>query len=89
MIVPRTVNHQSAAYKTAALQIANQSHQYVLLKRSTLLGHIAPVFVALKETTSAIQTDSKTTNSTRNELRAALTRAFDKTTFTPAACKKY
>ena len=84
----RTVSHWSAADKTAAVQIANPSHQYVYLKRSTLLGHIPPVSVALDKTTSANQTDSKTTESTRNELRAALTRAFDKTTFTPAECEQ-
>ena len=42
----------------------------------------------MNKTTSAIRTDSKTTESTRNEVRAALTRAFDKTTFTPAECEQ-
>ena len=88
VIVARTVSHWSAADKTGVVQIANPSHQYVHLKRNTLLGHIAPESVALNKTTSAIQTDSKTTESTPNELRAALTRAFDKTTFTPAECKQ-
>ena len=88
MIVSLTVSHWSAADKTAVVQIANPSHQYVYLKRNSLLGHIAPVSVALNKATSAIQTDSKTTESTSNELRAALTRAFDKTTFTPAECEQ-
>ena len=86
--VARTVSHWSAADETAVVQIANPSHQYAYLKRNTLLGHVAPVLVALNKTTSAFQTDSKTTECTRNELRAALTRAFDKTTFTPAECEQ-
>ena len=58
--------------RTAVVQIANPSHQYVYLKRNTLLGHITPVSVAGNNTTSAIHTNSKTIESTRNELRAAL-----------------
>ena len=88
MIVARTVSHWSAADKTAVVQIANPSHHYEHLKRNTLLGHIAPVSVALDKTTSAIKTDSKTKESTRNELRAALARACDKTAFTPAECEQ-
>ena len=53
------------------------------LKLGTRLGHIAPVSVAPNHTISAVQTDSNTTESTRNELRTALTKAFHKTTFTP------
>ena len=88
MIVARTVSHWPVADTTAEVQIANASHQYVYLKRNTLLGYIAPVWVALNKNISAIQTDSKTTESTRNHLRSALTRAFDKTTFTPAECEQ-
>ena len=83
ILVARTVCHRSAANKTAVVQIANPSNQYVYVKRDTLLGHIAPVSVAPDHAISAVQTDSKTTESTRNELRTALTKAFHKTTFTP------
>ena len=41
---------------------------------------------APNHTISAVQTDSNTTESTRNELRTALTTAFDRTTFTPGEC---
>ena len=88
MVVARTVSHWSAADETPVVQITNPSHRYAYLKRKTSLEHIAPVSVALNKTTIAIQTDSKTTESTRNELRAALTRAFDKTTFKPAECEQ-
>ena len=87
-IVAPTVSHWSATEKTAVVQITNPSHQYANLKRNTLLGHFAPVSVALDKTTRAIQTDSKTTGFTRNELRAALTRAFDITTFTLTECEQ-
>ena len=56
------------------------------MTRDTLLGHIAQVSVAPNHTISAVQTDSKKTESTRNELRTALTTAFDRTTFTPGEC---
>ena len=88
MIVARKESHWLAADKAAVVQIASPSHQYVYLKRNTLLGHISTVSVALNKTTSAIQTDSKTTESTRNELRAALTRKIHKTTFTPVECEQ-
>ena len=88
MIVARTVSHWSAADETSVVQIANPSHQYVYLKRNTLLGHIALVSVALNKAISANQTDSKSTEFTRNELHAALTRVFDKTTFIPAECEQ-
>ena len=52
------------------------------LTRNTLVGYFAPVSVTPNKTTSPIQTDSKTTESTCNELRAALPNAFGKTTFT-------
>ena len=57
IIVARTVSHWSAADETAVVQIANPCHQYVYLKRNTLLEHIAPVSVALDKATSAIQTE--------------------------------
>ena len=88
IIVGRTVSQWSAADKTAVVQTANPSHHYIYLKRNTLLRHIAPVSVAVNKTTSAVQTDSKTAESTRNEVRAALTRALDKTMFTPAECEQ-
>ena len=88
IIVARTVSHWSAADETSVVQIANPSHQYLYLKRNTLLGHIAPVSVALNKAISENQTDRKSTEFTRKELRAALTRAFDKTTFTPAECEQ-
>ena len=61
MTVARTVCHWSSADKTAVVQVANPSSQYVYLERRTVLGHIAPVSVALTKTTSAVQTESKTT----------------------------
>ena len=86
MIAARTVCHWPAVIKTAVVQVANPSHQYVYLKRDTLLGNIVPVSVALNKTTGAIQADKKTTESTRNELRAALTKAFGMTTLTSGEC---
>ena len=83
MIVARIVSHWSTTDRTAVVQISNPSHQYVYLKRNTLLGHITPLSVAVSNTTSATQTNSKTIESTRNELRAALTTAFENTTFSP------
>ena len=83
MIVARTVCYWSASDKTAVVHIANASHKHIYFKWITLHGHIAPVSVALDNTASAIQTDSRTIASTHNELRAAQPKTFDKSTFTP------
>ena len=90
LIVARTVCYWSTTDRTAVVQIANPSHQYVYLKRNTLLliEHISPVSVAVNNTSTAIQTNSKTIESTRNELRAALTTAFENTTFSPGECAR-
>ena len=71
IVVACRVCQQSAASKTAVVQIAKSSHQHVYLTRNILLGNTAPVSVAPNTTISAIQTDGKTTESMPNELRAA------------------
>ena len=83
MVVAHTACHWSSANKTAVFQMGNPSDQYMYLKRDTLLGRVTPVSLPPIHTISASQTDSKPTKSTRSELRTALTKAFDKTTFTP------
>ena len=86
MVVACGVCHWSAANKTAVVQITNPSDQYLCLTRDTLLGHIAQVSVAPNHTISAVQTDSKKTESTRNELRTALAKALDQTTLIRGEC---
>ena len=88
LIVARTVCEWSAADKSAIIQIANPSHQYVYLKRDTVLGTIVPIARVPNKTISAVQTNGKTTKSIRHELRQALSAAFHTTTFSPGECEQ-
>lgn len=88
LVVARTVCNWSAADKIAVIQIANPSHQYVYLKQNTVLGQIAPISDVPNKTVSAVQTDCKIIESTRHELRAALSNAFDQTTFSTGECEQ-
>lgn len=92
LVVARTVCHWSDADIIAVTRIAEPSHQYVHLRRNTVIsGQIIPISEAPNKTrSSADQTinSSKTIKSTRHEQRVALTNAFGKTTFSPGECEK-
>ena len=74
MVIARTVCHWSAANKTAVVQIANPSNQYVYFKRDNLLGHIAPVSVAPKQTISAVLKERQRNPHATNSVQYLLTR---------------
>lgn len=86
-IVARTVCNWSP--RGAMVQIANPSNRLVRIKRNTLLGYIRPVKAVMPQTTSSVNTTTaEETAKHREELKKALSKAFQSTTFSPEQCEE-